>query len=91
MLTAKSPPATRVKATTGTTIFRLKAEAAVPSLVASAFRRKIPHSTGAAKSGAIVGFENVAIPSRIAATRSLRGVNNHAVPRGERSGAATSL
>ena len=59
----------------------------------AAFRRKIHahQQNGAANNSALVGFENVAIPSSTAAARSDRGVNSHAVPRGERSGDATSL
>src|SRR5882672_8948414 len=70
---------------------RAKAEESLPNLVAAAFRRKNDKASGATKSSAFVGFENVAIPSRIAAARSLRGVNNHCVARGDRSGDATSL
>src|SRR3954470_19666994 len=55
------------------------------------FRLKGEATRGATNSNASVGFENVAIPSRIAIATSLRGVNSQAVPRGERSGVATSL
>jgi hypothetical protein len=85
----------RISEVPGASAFPNRVASAFPKLVASAFRRKIHqrihHATGARKSSAFVGFENVAIPSRIAAARSLRGVNNHRVPRGARSGDATSL
>src|SRR5437762_8103606 len=99
MFTAKSPPATRVNASTGSKIFRLKAETTefetgaalfwIP--VVSAFRRKSPQRIGAAKSSALGGLEDVNSPSSRAATTSLRPVKSHAVPRGDRAGAATSL
>ena len=54
-------------------------------------RPAIHQSAGAANNSTLVGFENVATPSRTAAITSLRGVNSHAVRRGDRAGSATSL